>query len=307
MADHIWWLMGSRLIQAFGGSTGSVIGQCIARDAFHGKDRVKVFASVGAAISLSPAMGPVIGGFIDQYLGWSAVFIFLILLGSIVWALSLTSLAETHHPHPTEHKIHVLTLMRKMSCDRLLIGLGLLVGGCNGISFSYYAEGSFLSDPLWGLSPSLYGISFLFVACAGVYGAWLGKKLHEKLTTETLIQYGIFAIFVGSTFFSLGIISEFISIHTPHLAIGLTLISMATILLGFGLAIPSCLAIALEHYQYALGTAGSIFGLFYYLIISLCTLLMAALRDGTLVPMPLYFLGITIGMYFSFWRLVRHQ
>lgn len=308
LSNNIWWLMLCRLIQSFGGSTGSVLGQCIARDAYHGRDRGKAFATIGAAISLTPAIGPVIGGFIDQYLGWSAIFILLTVLGSIVWGFSFTYLAETHTPPSgSTHRVHILPLLKKMVTDYRLIGLGMLVGGGNGIAFCYYGEGSFYLIDLLGLSPSHYGTTFLIVAFAGVCGAWIGKKLHDHHTTETLIKWGLGLMVFGAAFFSFTVLAGLITLETPLFSVGLTLASMSIIMTGLGLCIPGCLAIALEHYQYALGTAGSIFGLFYYLVVSILTFLMATVRNGTLIPMPLYFFGLTIGMSLAYWMFVRQR
>ena len=76
-ANTITLLMASRLIQAFGGSIGSVIGQAICRDSFHGQTLGKVYSLVGAALALFPALGPIIGGSIAQYTEWSNIFLFL--------------------------------------------------------------------------------------------------------------------------------------------------------------------------------------------------------------------------------------
>ena len=61
-SDSIEMLMISRLIQAFGGATGSVLGQAICRDAFHGPALGRVYSITGSAIALFPALGPLCGG-----------------------------------------------------------------------------------------------------------------------------------------------------------------------------------------------------------------------------------------------------
>jgi hypothetical protein len=58
----------------------------------------------------------------------------------------------------------------------------------------------------------------------------------------------------------------------------------------------SALALALVDYKWCVGTASSLFGFFYYCFISLFTLGMGMLHNGTLLPMPLYFLSIAIFM-----------
>jgi O-antigen ligase len=46
----------------------------------------------------------------------------------------------------------------------------------------------------------------------------------------------------------------------------------------------------------AIGTASSLFGFFYYCMISFFTFFMGFLHDGTLLPMPLYFLSLSLFM-----------
>ena len=72
-------LLISRFVQAFGGSIGSVLGQAICRDAFHGSALGKVYSAVGGSLALFPAVGPVVGGFISEHSDWSNIFLFLML------------------------------------------------------------------------------------------------------------------------------------------------------------------------------------------------------------------------------------
>lgn len=96
LAPTIEMLMISRLIQAFGGSVGSVLGQAICRDAFHGPALGKVYSSIGSALALFPALGPICGGIIAEYFGWSNIFVFLMLFAFILTALVIAKLPETH-------------------------------------------------------------------------------------------------------------------------------------------------------------------------------------------------------------------
>ncbi|MBL3285326.1 MFS transporter N-terminal domain protein [Rickettsiales endosymbiont of Paramecium tredecaurelia] len=57
-SNSITSLMISRLIQAFGGSIGSVLGQAVCRDAFHGAALGRVYSLMGSTLALFPALGP---------------------------------------------------------------------------------------------------------------------------------------------------------------------------------------------------------------------------------------------------------
>jgi DHA1 family bicyclomycin/chloramphenicol resistance-like MFS transporter len=78
-SHSIGTLMMNRLVQAFGGSIGSVLGQAICRDAFHGVALGRVYSTTGSALALFPALGPLCGGLIADTVGWRNIFIFLIL------------------------------------------------------------------------------------------------------------------------------------------------------------------------------------------------------------------------------------
>jgi len=135
LSDNITTLMIFRFIQAFGGSTGSVLGQAIARDAFASHERGKVFSTVAMALSCAPALGPILGGFIDQYFGWPAVFLVLIGLGSYTCLEVFLKLPETNKALKKTNASHLLKGMTTVLTDKRVLSFGFLVGTTNGILF----------------------------------------------------------------------------------------------------------------------------------------------------------------------------
>ena len=78
------WLLFFRLIQAFGASVGSVITQSMMRESFNDLQRGKIFAQTSAALSLSPAIGPLVGGLVQTYFGYQHVFSTLIVMAVLL-------------------------------------------------------------------------------------------------------------------------------------------------------------------------------------------------------------------------------
>lgn len=74
------------------------------------------------------------------------------------------------------------------------------------------------------------------------------------------------------------------------------LVAMFILLLGIGIALPNCLSLALVDFQNVIGTAGALFSLGYYIIVTLTIWGMSQLHTGSLVVMPLYFLVIVVIM-----------
>ncbi len=296
LSTTITMLMLSRFIQAFGGSVGSVLGQAICRDAFHGPSLGKVYSSTGSALALFPAIGPVVGGIIAENFGWPSIFLFLTVFAIILIILISYKLPETHHKN-NRKPTSIIEIAKKLITDKKVIGFGLIVAACNGIAFSYFAEGSFYLIKGLNLTPSKYGVSFIAISIATMMGGMLSKKLHARHTTQTILSYGIWIIITSSIIFSgLALMSHFIHQLSNQIMIYITIISQMVNMFGICIVTSNALALALLDYKWCIGTASSLFGFFYYCIISLFTLGMSILHNGTLLPMPLYFLGIAIFM-----------
>ncbi len=293
LSSSVEWLLASRFIQAFGASTGSVVTQTILRESIDGAKRHAVFAQISAALAFTPALGPLIGGWVDQSFGFRAVFLTLVLMSAAIWAYTWTSLPETRVTAAS--KINTLSVAKRLLFDRRVWGFGFLIGATNGILFSYYAEAPFIFIEFFQMSPGRFGFFGIFVALSSILGAMLSRKLLTKLQAEQIIVIGTLITMVGA----LGLTAlAAIGIKVTLVDLMLMVACIFILLLGIGMAIPNCLSLALTSYTDVLGTAGAIFGLGYYVVVSLITTGMSVLHNGSLMIMPLYFLGLSIVMIF---------
>ena len=110
----------SRFIQAFGASTGSVVTQTILRESIDGAKRHAVFAQISVALAFTPAIGPLIGGWVDQSLGFRAVFLTLVLMSAAILAYTWASLPETRVKATL--KINTLSVAKRLVTDRRIWG-----------------------------------------------------------------------------------------------------------------------------------------------------------------------------------------
>lgn len=299
-ASSIYMLLVFRLIQAFGGSIGSVLGQAICRDAFQGPGLGKAYASIGSALAFFPAIGPVIGGVIAERLGWVNIFLFLIVCAVLLIGLVYRYLPETHLVE--NRKVNsILQISAQLLRDRTVLGCGYIVAVCNGIYFSYFAEGSFCLIKLLGLSPSQYGSSFILIAVGSALGGIYCRKLNNHMASVDIILRGIRIMLGFVIFLNMIVLTDgFIDPLSQSVIIGGIILAQLGIMFGFALAASSSLSIALVDYKWCIGTASSILGCFYYVLISLITFGMGLLHNGTLLPMPLYFLVTVVSMLYVY-------
>jgi len=286
-------LLASRFIQAFGAATGSVITQTILRESVSGEKRHAMFAQISAVIAFTPAVGPLIGGWIDQYLGFRAVFFALVVMSVLLFLYAFLRLPETTDVS-TRTKVAITPVIRRMVTSPRVLVFGLLIGGINGVLFSYYAEAPFLFIEYFQMSPGVYGFLGIIVALASVIGAMISKRWLTKYTPEKIIHMGCLTMTVGALLLtgasSLSMLPDVVMLVS-------ILISLFVMLLGSGIALPNCLSLALVSFHDVIGTAGAVFSLGYYLLVSLATWGMSLLHNGSLLMMPLYFLAISMIMW----------
>ena len=305
-SGDIYTLLGCRFFQSFGGATGSVLGQAICRDAFKGAAKGRVFASISAAMSLSPALGPLIGGLTVDYVGWRVIFLFFVVGGLLASVLGMRVLPETHaHLARRGPKPEILKVLHRMIIDPKVLVFGALVGGVNGIGFAYYGEGPFYLITLLGLSPSLYGSTFIAIAMAFLGGNLYSKRLHIKhVPYEKIIQWGTVIVLAAAVIFTasalLGLISSQWPLSSSMIAVGCMVISA----FGSGMIIANGLAFALDAYQDCVGTASSLFGAYYYTIVSVITFILGSIRQNNLWLMPTFFCVMAVLMFglYTGWR-----
>ncbi|MFJ7734776.1 multidrug effflux MFS transporter [Lysinibacillus sp. NPDC097287] len=291
-ADSVAFLLFSRLIQAFGAATGSVITQTILRESVSGSKRHAMFAQISAVIAFTPAVGPLIGGWVDQVYGFKAVFFVLVIMSILLFIYAYLRLPETTNDS-TRKKVAIFPVAKRIISSPRVLVFGLLIGGINGILFSYYAEAPFIFIEHFHMSPGLYGFLGIVVALASIIGAMVSKKLLNKCQPEKIIHLGCLVMAGGSLFL---VLVATLTILPNLMVIISMLMAIFIMLLGAGIALPNCLSLALVGFQDVVGTAGAIFSLGYYFLVSLITFGISLIHNGSLMTMPLYFLVISIMM-----------
>lgn len=262
-------LLLARVISAFGAAVGSVITQTMLRDCYDGSELAKVFSVMGVALSISPVIGLLSGGLLAEYYGYVGVFSGLMLLAMVLLLIAVWGLPETRPM--TTSKVQMWPLIKRMSKDSTLWLNALLVATFNSMLFGYYSLAPFLFSDI-GMTAKDFGYSGVVLAMATFIGSMMNKHLLNKGWSPmalTKLAVGI-ALICGT-------------------AVWLTqsslwfLLPMMGVVISFGIAIPNILSQALVDYKEVAGSAGALFGLAYYLLLSIGLGLAGAMQSLGLV------------------------
>ena len=305
LSPSIEILLLSRLIQAFGASVGSVITLTIAREAFADSSRHKLFSTIGAALSLTPALGPFIGGYVSDWFGWRANFTVLIIMTLLLLVYTWCRLPETKPNHPPQHvpmKIGKACLL--LIRDKHVLGCAWIIGAINGILFGYYTEAPFIFIRLLDISPGTYGWLGIFIGSASMLGSMLSRRLGRSFTGKQISKLGCLIMLISNLILCAFVWAGWITPEHIVLSILLIMLPMAGLILGScSLIIPVIMGTALNQYKEILGTASALFGLAYYVLIAGFTWFMGVIHNETLFPMPFYFLALSISIAATYYYI----
>lgn len=261
MVSDFSLLLMARVLSAFGAAVGSVITQTMMRDSYSGEELAKVFSVMGMSLGISPVIGLLLGSVLSAYWGYQGVFVALMVSAIVLLFLSVRSLPETKPAHT--QKIAIGELAIKMLSDSGIIKNTLLVAAFNLMWFSYFSLAPFMFEAQ-GLSTLAFGTSGLLLGFGTFLGSYVNKiMLGRGHTGARLVRLASAIALVGGLGIWL-IQSTFIGLNNVYF-----LAPMLLIVIAYGIAIPNILSSALADYRTYAGSAGALFGLFYYILLGL--------------------------------------
>jgi MFS transporter, DHA1 family, multidrug resistance protein len=198
---EVLWL--GRALQGICAGSGMVIGRAIIRDVLHeGPAAQRLMSTVAVMFGLAPAIAPIIGGWVFAWLGWRAVFFFLVLYGAGLFTLCLMFLPETL-PQDKRQSLHPLWLARSyagvFSRGEFLLLAGALALNFNAFFIYVLSAPVFLLQHL-RLSPQEFAWMFIPTVTGMMMGSFASGRLAGKLSQRRTIAAGYAVMIVGAAF-----------------------------------------------------------------------------------------------------------
>ena len=200
MVDSINALLLMRLGQGAFASAGIVVGRAVVRDIFHGSRAQEVMSAIMLMFGIAPAIAPIIGGMLEIYWGWRAVFVFLALLGSAVLLLVMTQLHETL-PRSQRHSMHPVALLKsythalgKFHFLELALIIGLIFGGF----FLYIASAPRIIFHHLGMGEGDFSVLFIPLIGGMMLGAYLSGRVAGRWSVRRGLQAGFSVMFIAA-------------------------------------------------------------------------------------------------------------
>ena len=174
--SNIWVFLSLRFLQGIGSGAAMCLGRVIAADLLAPKELATIGSTMGLVTGMAPMLAPVIGGYIEESIGWQGSFVFYACQTSI--ALLLFALFYTESLHKPHHS-SIIKRYSALLIKKRFILLGLLQGTVLSVINCYALVAPFLVLEEMKQSAIFFGwVSFLCASC----------QLLSKLSAPSYIR-----------------------------------------------------------------------------------------------------------------------
>jgi len=295
VSQTIGQLIGARILQGLAAAVEGVVVLAIIRDTFKNSEQVRALAIYGVATALTPAVAPIIGGYIYIYFGWRMNFY---LLSAI--ALGATLMVWFHLEESGRKDLRALLPMEiirdyaGMFRNRDYLCFTLIGGSTLGFFFAFITAGPFILINTHGLPTQYFGYFQGLAVVSYIAGSLVAERLARRLPGWTIMGFGAAVAVCGGI---LLLIIVYGGYETP-----LTLaIALALTAFGDGPVFATTPSLAMDATRSRTGAAAAMFVAIEIGIGALAALAVGVLHDDTSRPLALTTAALCIVLLTCLW------
>ncbi|NOH79831.1 multidrug effflux MFS transporter [Vibrio sp. RE86] len=249
-SDNLSILIVGRLLQGLGAGSASVLGRSVLRDSYEGAQLTKALSYISITASIMPIVAPVLGGWISFYLGWEAVFIFVLLYLIAIFTLGYFVLPETMSYGKSRFEL-----------GKVIKNYGSLLTNKQVITSASYNWVSYLASLVslsvmpfilqnqLGLTAAEYGSVMLIPSAGLMVGSVALNILNRYLGVRQLLALAISIMILAGVWLLLTPVSLF------NLVWAFSLLTIAQ-----GLSFPLSISLLLEPHKRQAGSVSALSG-----------------------------------------------
>jgi DHA1 family bicyclomycin/chloramphenicol resistance-like MFS transporter len=305
LAPSVPVLVLARFVQAVGACVGPVLGRAIVRDVYGREGAARALAYMSAAMALAPAIGPILGGFLEEWFGWRINFLALVIYGSGGLIIAWRILPETNESPDLQaaQPIRILLGYRGLLNHRAYVGYVLCCAFAYSGIFAFISGSSYVLQEVVGLGPIGFGLCFAGVVIGYIIGTIVAGRMSRRLGIDCLIAVGAgIGVVGGALLLALALAGS----TRSGLAGALLIVGpMLVFMVGVGLVLPNSIAGAIGPFPRAAGAASALLGFTQMTAAAVIGIAVAALYDGSSVPMTATIAAVAAGVLLAFTLLVR--
>jgi MFS transporter, DHA1 family, multidrug resistance protein len=300
--SNVYALIAMRMLQALGGATGVAIGRAIIRDLFDRERSAQMIGIVASAMAIAPMISPLIGGLIETFFGWKAIFAFAATLSFIVFVWIWRTLPETRsRESELVARAKFFPTVAELVKNPRFVGYVWSAALGSGAFFIYVGAGPHVIITMMGRSPAEYGLWFIPTAGGYIIGNMMTSRMAMRIGIEWSMLWGNIVNMIGAL---AGIVLLFWIDTVGPLAI---VVPASIMGIGNGIILPNAIAGAVSIRPQVAGTASGALGFTQMAFGALTTQFAGHLvaNAATAAPMVYAMLAVAVACFVLYAWLLR--
>lgn len=287
-------LLAARLLQGLGAAAGFVVARAIARDAFQGAALVRIFGLLTLTMGIVPGIAPIIGGVVQDHVGWEANMAITFVMGAVMLVLCFIAMPETGTP--SDEKIsapkvalNYLSIIRDRTFRRFAVTNALALGSL----YAFHAGGPELMITQFGLTPTSFGFLAFLHSGAYMLGAATVARFSDRLSEPS-------SAIITSALFMCGSAVAMLLLSVSGYA-GVASIMTFMVIFGYamGAILPLGVAGALSPFKSSAGTATALLGALQMSAGAAASAVVAAFPHSPGIAFPIVMIVMTLAAAFN--------
>lgn len=232
LAPNIEVLFAARIFQAIGACAGMAVTRATLRDTYGSEGTPRVMSILSLSMVLVPIFAPILGGYLQVWVGWRANFAVLAIGAAALVVLMWWRLPETGSNRPPSRNLaraifgNILPLCRAGA----FMGYAFVVVASGSAYFAFTAVTPVILIEHFGLTPDQFGLCGSLIMGGTLVGIVLTNRLVTRLGIDRLIPVGTLIMAVS------GVLTMALSsIHAVWAVVG----PLSLMGIGIGLLAPN--------------------------------------------------------------------
>lgn len=280
LASGVGMLIGARLVQGLGAAGGTTLIRSIIRDMYSGTKYARMSGYVGIFNILPIAMAPLLGGYVQTFLGWRAIFLLLTIAAFLSLVAVMVIFIETNlYSSRANMRPQVLVKnTRQLLTDPDFLAYTLAGMFAFGMIFAWLTAGPVLLQNSIGLTPRQYGEVYFVGGLMLIVGMFAYTRLVKHFHLHSLLVGGLGLTFIAGISLLIFYLINVLTVYSVVLPIML-------MFLGLALVFPTTGTLALAPFPEKAGMAGGLFGSLRIIGASLVSGILAFAPENSQLPM----------------------
>lgn len=252
LSPTVDFLIAARVLQGVGACAGLVVGRAVTREIWGREAAAQVIAGRAIAATLMQVFAPVLGGYLQVWLGWRANFAVVAILSCMAMALVIRVVPEGQKPDHSPPSIRAMLISyRTLVRARKFLAYAFTATGAHA-GFHIFAAGApAVLIVSFGVSPEDYGYYASLPPMGFLVGSILSNRLTRRLGVDGLIAIGSAVLIPAGCAM---VATALLHVVNPYAIIG----PMILICCGSGLITPNAVAGSLGVDVRILGAASGL-------------------------------------------------